>query len=124
MCKENVPGSIYPAFISCIINHHLADTGQYNNIRQRRQRTALPLSFMNTTLNFNTNTHTPILFFAFPHPPLLGKGGDCYTRKAVAVCLLETTGALPALSFNNVEWTDACQNETATCRKRMSMYFI
>lgn len=47
------------------------------------------------------HANTPLL--ASRHPPLLGKGGLLYQEGSGKADLLETTGALPALPFDNIE---------------------
>lgn len=119
----NVPWcyDTYPAFTPSIINHHLADTRQYNNIRQEGRSTNLPAYLSWILLNIWIQTHilhTPRPLFATTLLCWEKGGWDCFTRKAVA--LLETTGGLPAWSFNNVHWTDGW----ATCRTKMHMYSV
>jgi len=109
----------------CIITQHLADITQYNNISHREDKAqpdqylsgAVPLKLNTHT---HTHTHTPTHTHTHTHQPLLPtillcwEKRGCYTRKACGnACLLETTGALPALlSFNNQERTDGGPKET------------
>lgn len=118
---------IYTVFPSCIIPQHLPDRRQCNNIRRGgKQSTTLPVS-----LYLSTNIHTYIDMVHTHTTPWLPTtllcwetGGLLYQESSGSVRLLETTGRLPAPSFNNVKWTDGCQNETTTCGRKMNVYSI
>lgn len=73
----------------------------------------------------NVHTHTYTSPFASHQPLLLGiRGRQFYQEGCGNVCLLETTGSLPAPLFNITGWTDWYQNERVTCRRKKSMYSI